>query len=99
MAENTARKSTPIRVSDTFCGKVAVFDSNKQFQKFMKWRAIFNQCAPNKQFSFMLFARNAIGRVREDLKRNAYYADDFEMSEKKRRPRRTRAQMRETKFA
>ena len=55
------------KYSDTPAGIVVSFKSLKQFKKFLGWRAIFNQCAPNKQFNFMPLARNAVKEVRHIL--------------------------------
>jgi hypothetical protein len=55
------------RTYDTFAGRVISFDSLRQFKKFLSWRAIFNQCAPNKRFDFIPFARNAVKEVRAVL--------------------------------
>ena len=64
----TEENKTVSRVQDTYAGKIVRFGSNKEFKKFLFWRAIFNQCAPNKTFSFLSFARNAVQEVRRILK-------------------------------
>jgi hypothetical protein len=63
------------RTYDTFAGKVISFNSLKQFKRFLGWRAIFNQCAPNKQFNFMRLARNAVTEVRAILENDVRRVD------------------------
>ena len=58
------------RSEDSFAGKVIRFSSNKEFKKLLLWRSIFSQCAPNKQFDFMEFARKAVCEVRAVLKKD-----------------------------
>jgi hypothetical protein len=60
---------------DTFAGKVVSFNSVKQFKKFLGWRAIFNQCSPNKTFNFMPLARNAVKEVRAILENDVRRVD------------------------
>jgi len=50
---------------DTYSGQIIEFSNKTKFIKFLKWREIFKQCAPNKQFKFVRFAREAISRVKQ----------------------------------
>ena len=63
------------RTYDTFAGKVIAFNSLKQFRKFLGWRAIFNQCAPNKRFDFVPLARQAVKEVRAILNNDVRRVD------------------------
>lgn len=50
---------------DTYSGQIIEFPNKQKFIKFLKWREIFKQCAPNKQFKFVRFAREAIAKVKD----------------------------------
>jgi len=63
------------RTYDTFAGRVISFNSLKQFKKFLGWRAIFNQHAPNKRFDFIPLARNAVKEVRAILENDVRRID------------------------
>jgi hypothetical protein len=52
---------------ETYAGQIIEFPNKTKFIKFLMWREIFNQCAPNKQFKFMQFARQAVKSVRQVL--------------------------------
>jgi hypothetical protein len=50
---------------DAYAGQIIEFPNKAKFIKFLKWREIWKQCAPNKQFKFVRFARVAISRVKD----------------------------------
>lgn len=54
---------------DSYAGQIIEFPNKAKFLKFLKWREIWKQCAPNKTFNFVRFAREAISRVK-DLEAN-----------------------------
>lgn len=72
LGENVSTGSKyPIpRVHDTPAGIVVRFETNKEFQKFLVWREIFNRRDLNKTFSFIPSARAAIASVRKDMEAN-----------------------------
>lgn len=59
-----------MKVCETYSGQIIEFSNKKMFKKFLLWRSIFNQCAPNKQFDFMLFARRAVMEVGQIMKQD-----------------------------
>lgn len=52
---------------ETYAGQIIEFPNKTKFIKFLLWREIFKQCAPNKQFTFISFAREAIKIVKRSL--------------------------------
>jgi hypothetical protein len=71
--EDQARFSTlvsnmyGIEACDSYSGQIIKFPNKTRFKKLLLWRAIFNQCAPNKSFSFMPFARRAVCEVKASM--------------------------------
>lgn len=74
--EDQARFSTLVsnmyglEACDSYAGQIIKFPNKTLFKKLLLWRAIFNQCAPNKTFSFVPFARNAVTEVRNTMQKD-----------------------------
>lgn len=61
-----------IKAHDFYAGQEIEFPNKRSFEKFLLWRQIFKQCAPNKQFYFISFARRAICEVRAIMKNDLF---------------------------
>lgn len=52
-----------VEVKETYSGQIIKFENKKRFREFLIWRQIFKQCAPNKKFFFIKYAKQAIKEV------------------------------------
>lgn len=73
---NLAFNFCGLEAHDSYSGQIIQFPNKQRFEKFLLWRAIFNQCAPNKTFTFIPFARKAIQEVRSSMKNDLIEVSD-----------------------